>query len=165
MTDHTWSIETIDGGHIGSCDCWVCSMCGASAGPVWPGQKEPTWDPFLAGEGAGRKLPEDCDEAARVIREVTIQKFRKLPKERPDISPHYASLIRDAVAWTPDKKNVTFAYGLKLKILYGQPRPSLIDVRKMLETAGFNTMPEGGLTDLVRELGEREYKKMRKGRL
>ena len=80
--EHTWEIETIDGGTVGDADFWICHRCGASGGPVdtidplqWVDcahivgvqvamlYRKPT--PFLAGPAL--PLPEDCDEAKLVV--------------------------------------------------------------------------------------------------
>jgi len=70
MKPHNWVIEEIDGGSLGVNGVWVCSECGASGGPEWPGQDKISDWIFLAdGKNlvSGLQLPLDCDEAKAVI--------------------------------------------------------------------------------------------------
>jgi hypothetical protein len=164
VPEHKWVVETVDGGPVGDCDCWHCPECGVSGGPIFFSKDKPPWKPFLAGEGSSLKLSDDCDESAKIIREHTLKRIGNLPKERPDISPHYASLVRDAIKWTPEKKNVTAAYKLYWAVQF-EPLPGIMEVSKMLEEAGFNVSPgDSPLGQAVRALGERQYNRRRRGK-
>lgn len=61
LAPHSWTVETVDGGPVGTCDFWRCVPCGASGGPVLGQAERPHWTPFLAGEGV--RLAYDCDVA------------------------------------------------------------------------------------------------------
>lgn len=72
MKQHEWSIEEIDGGHVGVAECWKCFVCGASGGPAWPRkdeagkwvkEKRPGDDWCFYADGSGVQLPLDCDQA------------------------------------------------------------------------------------------------------
>lgn len=168
MTPHTWIVENVYGGPLGDTDFWRCSGCGASGGPTCftvraNGTEKPRWEPFLAGEGSRLRLSQDCDESATIIREHTLKRFEAFPKERKDISRHYSSLIRDVIRWTPDKKDVTVAYRIYWELQHNDPPPSFIDVREKLVQEGFNVMPQGGLTEAVKAIGQELYDRTRRG--
>ena len=77
MKPHTWEIETIDGGHVGEADFWICRACGLSGGctDTWfPVTKDGNWgmehrevsaQAFFRGWGPGLLASEDCDKATR----------------------------------------------------------------------------------------------------
>jgi hypothetical protein len=153
MIPHAWTVESVDGAMMGG-DFWICQGCGASGGPVWKSSdRAPTWRPFLAGEGYQFKLSDDCEEASSAIRAQTLKRFEALPTERPDISRHYASLVRDALRCTPDKKNVASAYRLYWDVQHESTRLSLMQVRQKLVAEGYEVVP-CALADAVVSLGE-----------
>ncbi len=70
MKPHTWVLEEVDGGPVGTADFWKCSSCGACGGLAWPTAdgykpKNDKWI-FLA-DGSGLELTEDCEESAALI--------------------------------------------------------------------------------------------------
>jgi hypothetical protein len=68
VSEHIWITEEIDGGALGTSDFWLCSVCGASGGPVWyDHQDKPKRAPFLAGPAL--PLSQNCEEAKKQIAE------------------------------------------------------------------------------------------------
>ena len=74
MKKHKWTVETIDGGHLGEGDFWICENCGASGGFVFSGN-EPR-HPFYA-DGSGLRLTNDCDESKILIEQHKEKKVVK----------------------------------------------------------------------------------------
>ena len=63
MLPHDWIVEEVDGGPIGVEDFWICRRCKASGGLAYS-----TPQPFVNGRiNALWDLPDDCEEAARLI--------------------------------------------------------------------------------------------------
>lgn len=158
MTPHDWTIEEVDGGHVGTGDFFKCQVCGGAGGPVltWPPPRTPTWAPFLA--GTGLSLSDDCLEARSQIRTQIRQQCRKL-RVQAGQSPerHHWSLIYDAIGWTPEINDVTPVRDLMGLIqyhhAYGKEQPSFQEVRKTLQDLGYCLMPEE-LGKAIKELGE-----------
>lgn len=68
MKAHTWEVEEVDGGPVGTGEFWICRSCGLSGGPILgPHDTKPRWKPFLAGEGLSVRFSEDCDIAKREV--------------------------------------------------------------------------------------------------
>lgn len=69
MRKHSWIIESVDGGNMGTGQFWICPECGASGGPHWEGLEvpPPTIPPFLA--GTRLRVSEDCAKARSQIRQ------------------------------------------------------------------------------------------------
>ncbi len=72
---HDWVVEEIDGGHLGSSDCWACRVCGVGGGPCDSYFRDPPpakavrpdpWPAFFPGEDVA--VTEDCEETQRIIR-------------------------------------------------------------------------------------------------
>lgn len=80
MIPHTWDVEEVDGGSMGTDEFWICRRCGASGGLVTTprfGNNTITFVKskpfaFLAGHGttSGKVSNDDCDEAATQIAEM-----------------------------------------------------------------------------------------------
>ncbi len=75
MKEHTWEIETVDGGAVGSDDFYICRACGTSGGAIWFKNKTL----FLAC-GCGIKMPKDCNNAKKLIDEHLPLCPHKKPK-------------------------------------------------------------------------------------
>jgi hypothetical protein len=146
MGDHAWTVETLDGGPMGAGDFWLCSGCGASGGPILRRKtpdgavaKKPRWEPFLAGMGHALKLSHDCDETSAIIRQHTLSCVERLSKERRDVSPDYAGLLRAALDCSPNKKDVTLVFHVYLDLVmrkHAPPAP-LDELRRQILMAGF----------------------------
>jgi hypothetical protein len=142
MSEHTWIVEYVDGGPVDG-DFWTCSVCGTAGGPCfYPSQEtKPRWAPFLS--GPAMKVSTDCDEARKEIRAYIDGRIAALAKMgSKGISPHYASLLRDALVWTPGKTDITDIVPFFWEIETFHGRPSVMDVREKLQKAGFNVMPQ-----------------------
>ncbi len=70
---HHWSLVTIDGGHVGTADIFICRYCGATGSfgddiAFFRGilSQESAGLPFLA-DGHSIQLPDDCDEAKEIV--------------------------------------------------------------------------------------------------
>lgn len=164
MKEHTWTIETINGHHLGDMDVWRCRACGNSGGPDLSDGKRtrPAWyddigthllsaprGPFLPGPAMIVSL--DCDEARQQARDYILGRIARL--EKKSISPHYASLLKDAVTWSPDNTDWGTILDLSFDIEWGSQRPKLMAVRQRLMDAGFNVTPPA-LAAAVVALGE-----------
>lgn len=72
MLPHDWIVEEVDGGTLGVEDFWVCRRCGASGGMAYcltQGLPPSIPTPFVNGRiGGPWDLPDDCEEAARLIK-------------------------------------------------------------------------------------------------
>lgn len=75
--EHKWVIEEVDCGNLGTEDFWVCTQCKASGGLAYnisnliPSVPEP----FVNGRiGGPLNLPNDCQEAVRMISEYWAAK-------------------------------------------------------------------------------------------
>lgn len=76
MKPHHWVIEEVDSGYLGMNDCWLCSACGAAGGPVFytaGGQPGSPRLCFYPRRPQHLDLPDDCEEAARLIKETTCE--------------------------------------------------------------------------------------------
>ena len=156
MTAHAWVVETTDAGPLGHVDSWLCPMCGASGGPAWPDHVAERltakgvgvrWLPFIA--GPAKRVSEDCDEARVEIRTYIIDEriaaIRKKWHADTGEHRHYASLLKDAIVWTPEATNLMpvldLIYKIEMPVLTDNKRLSILDVRKALVDAGFCVTP------------------------
>ena len=65
MAAHIWVVEEVDGGPVGTGDFWTCTGCGAGGGPSCGKVVDSEPRPFFPGPALD--LPDDCDEARKVI--------------------------------------------------------------------------------------------------
>lgn len=145
MNPHAWRIESVDCGHLGVNDFWTCDVCGAAGGIALPGDGSPRHAGFIPSHEGGVppiNVSEDCTEALAFIRGRAEERVRVLSKMGDKgISPHYASLLRDAMAWTPEITNVMPILGLVGRIVEFQGRPAFMEVRTELQNLGFRLVP------------------------
>jgi hypothetical protein len=146
MADHTWFQEYVDAGQVDG-TFWKCSVCGAGGGPcLYPStETAPRWEPFLAGASTGNgvlRVSRACDEALKQIRSYIDERITALANMgSKGISPHYASLLHDALVWTPEKTDISSYVDLLWRIGRFQGRPTLLDVRTRLRETGFRVAP------------------------
>jgi len=70
--EHTWVVEEVDCGSLGTEDFWVCKRCGASGGSAYHLiSLAPSTPMAFINEKIGGPLylPEDCEKAAKMIEE------------------------------------------------------------------------------------------------
>lgn len=86
MRIHNWTVEVIDGGHLGIGEFWICKDCGASGGST-VNDKRPTRC-FYA--GTGLDLDEDCSVSKKMIDAYELGFARCLARIPPKIQKKFS---------------------------------------------------------------------------
>jgi hypothetical protein len=135
MAPHPWVTEEIDGGPIGIGLFWICPVCGASGGPVFPGLNP--WPPFIA--GLGLQVSADCEEAQAEIRIYTEKKIEALQsKWQVGECQFYVDVFLNAFQMSSEKKNLVPLLTLLTKVdTSSRHRMPLKAVKKSLVGSGF----------------------------
>lgn len=142
MGDHTWIVEEVDGGPIGTCDFWRCSVCGAGGGPAGFSRSVNPWPPFIPGAGKSKQLSGNCDEAVIEVRAYVRDLVRSLgQKSSKGVSPKYAEILKAALN-TPGKTDFMLIREIASEVDDFRRRPSMSEVFQRLIEAGFNAVPE-----------------------
>jgi hypothetical protein len=152
MTEHTWEVETIDGGHMGDADCWSCIACGCAGGPIFwlpsfdrrseprPFIRKSEPRPFIPGPALD--LSNDCEEAKKAISAHVHGRLDQLENlASKGLSPKYARRIRSVIREVEAKPELAPALIDVVRLLYDVEsyyrRPSMEEVEDRLRALGF----------------------------
>ncbi len=131
--NHTWAIEEVNGGPVGTDDFYRCTACGCSGGSTYRADGTPIDpQPFLP--GPAMNLDNDCDVAHEQIL-AYVKGY--LAGIRPAGLPKVYVLLVRANRWTPSERPRVAFYHLVTDCEWNWGKQDEGKVRRRLIELGF----------------------------